>query len=62
MHRYGSNTNSPEVREQIQVRCKEEILYSESGEALEQVALLWNCCRCPIPGGVSGQARGGNLS
>ena len=35
------------------MRCQEEILYSESGEALEQVAQ--RSCGCPIPGSVQEQ-------
>jgi len=33
---------------------KEEILYSEGGEAVEQVAQ--RSCGCPLPGSVQGQA------
>ena len=36
------------------MRCKEEILYCEGGEALEQVAQRG--CGCPLPGSVQGQA------
>ena len=35
------------------MRCKEEILDCEGGEALEQVAQRG--CRCPISGSVQGQ-------
>lgn len=33
--------------------CKEEILYSEGGVALEQIA--WNNCGCPVSGGSQSQ-------
>jgi len=36
------------------IRYKEEILYYEGGEALEQVAQ--RSCVCPLPGSVQGQA------
>ena len=35
------------------MRCKEEVLHCEGGEALEQVAQRG--CGCPIPGRVQGQ-------
>ena len=35
------------------MRYKEEILYCEGGEALEQVAQ--RSCGCPVPGSVQGQ-------
>ena len=38
---------------QIQIRYQEEILYSECGEALEQVDQT--SCGCPIPGSVESQ-------
>ena len=41
-------------RQIIQIRHKEEIIYYESGEALEQVSQ--RSCGCPIPGSVQGQA------
>ena len=40
-------------RGEIQIRDQEEILYSEGGETLEQVAQRG--CGCPISGGVLGQ-------
>ena len=36
------------------MRCKEEVLHCEGGEALEQVAQ--RDCGSPIPGSVQGQA------
>jgi len=36
------------------MRYKEEILYSEGGEALERVAQ--RSCGCPLPESVQGQA------
>ena len=36
------------------MRCKEEVLCCEGGEALEQVAQ--RSCGCPLPGIVQGQA------
>ena len=36
----------------IQVRCEEEILYSQDGEALAHAAQ--SNCGCSIPGGVQG--------
>ena len=36
------------------MRCKEEVLHCEGGEALKQVAQRG--CGCPIPGSVQGQA------
>ena len=39
------------------MRCQEEILHCEGGEALTQVAQ--RSCGCPIPGGVRGQAEWG---
>jgi len=42
----------------IQARYKEEILYCETGEALEQVAQRGG--RCPIPGNIQGQAGRGS--
>ena len=36
------------------MRCKEEVLDCEGGEALEQVAQ--RSCGCPIPGSVQSQA------
>ena len=35
------------------MRCKEEVLHCEGGEALEQVAQ--RSCGCPLPGSVQGQ-------
>ena len=35
------------------MRCKEEVLHCEGGEALEQVAERG--CGCPLPGSVEGQ-------
>ena len=35
------------------MRCKEEVLYCEGDEALEQVAQRG--CGCPLPGSVQGQ-------
>ena len=35
------------------MRCKEEVLHCEGGEALAQVAQRG--CGCPIPGSVQGQ-------
>ena len=39
--------------QEIQVRCQEEILYSEGSAALAQAAQKG--CGCPVPGGVQGQ-------
>jgi len=44
----------PTKRGLIWIRYSEEILYSEGGKALAQVAQ--RSCGCPIPGGVQGQA------
>ena len=38
---------------QIEIRCKEEVLHCEGGEALEQVAQ--EGCGCSIPGSVQSQ-------
>ena len=40
------------------MRYKEEILYSEGGVALAQVAQ--RSCACPLPGSVQGQAGWGS--
>ena len=42
------------ARRQVQTRYYEEILYCKGGETLEQVA--WRGCRCPLLGGIQGQA------
>ena len=42
---------------EIQIKCQEEIFYSESGEALAQAAK--KSCGCPIPGGVQVQIEWG---
>ena len=39
---------------EVQVGYQEEILHTEGGDALEQVAQ--GGCGCPIPGGIQGQA------
>jgi len=41
-------------RGEVQIRCYEEVLYCEGGEALTQAT--HRSCGCPIPGGVQGQA------
>jgi len=40
------------------MRCKKEILYSEGGVALAQVAQ--RSCGCPLPGRVQGQVGRGS--
>ena len=46
--------NSFKLKEgRFRSRCKEEILYCEGGETLEQVAQI--SCGCPLPGSVQGQ-------
>lgn len=39
---------------EIQIKCQEEILYSDGGETLTQATQRGY--ECPVPGGVQGQA------